>query len=205
MKKTRIKKRISKYKGNVNTAIKEPFNQVKHDESIEYHIEYRKGLKWNQREDTIYRYMACKNCGQMTLVSNEATACTCTDCVNEMVEPPSYSKKRVSSGRPAGWHFMAKYVDSEGNVFYKGVEQPKLKGTLKPTVIEKKQKISKSERNRIITAANAKVHKLKKELAKAKLKKEIKALKREIARNSKIGAGKIPRSLRYKDNSLDKS
>ena len=204
MKKVKLKRKVKKYTGK-SIKIETPVDQKTLDDSIEHIIEYRKGTKWNQREDTTYRYMSCKKCGQMTLVSNEATACTCTDCVNEMVEPPTYSRKRVSSGRPAGWHFMAEYVDSDGNVFHKGVEQPKLKGSLKPTVIEKKQKISKSERNRIITAANAKVHKLKKELAKAKLKKEIKALKREIARNSKIGSGKIPRSLRYKKNSLDKS
>ena len=204
MKKVKLKRKVKKYTGKT-IKIENPVDQKTFDDSIEHTVEYRKGTKWNQREDTTYRYMSCKKCGQMTLVSNEATACTCTDCVNEMVEPPTYSRKRVSSGRPAGWHFMAEYVDSDGNVFHKGVEQPKLKGFLKPTVIEKKQKISKSERNRIITAANAKVHKLKKELAKAKLKKEIKALKREIARNSKIGSGKIPRSLRYKKNSLDKS
>ena len=57
----------------------------------------------------------------------------------------------------------------------------------------------------MITAANAKVHKLKKELSKAKLKKDIKRITREIARNTKIGKGKIPRSLRYKQKDLDKS
>ena len=73
-----------------------------------------------------------------------------------------------------------------------------MKGTKEPTIIEKKQKISKNERNAMITEANVKVHKLKKELLKAKLKKDIKRIKREIARNSKIGRGKIPRSMRFK-------
>jgi flagellar biosynthesis GTPase FlhF len=35
--------------------------------------------------------------------------------------------------KPRGWHLMAEYVDSDGNVFHKGKEQPKLKGTKKPT------------------------------------------------------------------------
>ena len=40
---------------------------------------------------------------------------------------------KIKSGRPAGWHFMSEFVDKDGNVFHKGVEQPELKGTLKPT------------------------------------------------------------------------
>ena len=171
----------------------------------EYIVEYRKGTRWNQRPESTYRYMSCKVCGQMEVVGETATAVTCHECVNEMVAAPTYTKRRVSSGRPAGWHFMAEYVDNDGNVFHKGIEKPELKGTKEPTKIEKKQKISKIERSKLITTANAKVHKLKKELAKAKLKKDIKRLKREIARNQKIGSGKIPRSMRYKQKDLDKS
>jgi len=177
----------------------------KNTEEPKYLIEYRKGYKWNQRKDATYKYMSCKLCGQMTQVGDDATAVTCTQCVMEMVEPPQYSKRKTTSGRPAGWHFMAEFVDKDGNVFFKGKEQPKLKGKRKPTVIEKKEKISKNEKKALITSANIKVHKLKKELAKAKLKKDIKRLKREIARNSKIASGKIPRSIRYKQKDLDKS
>lgn len=32
--------------------------------------------------------------------------------------------------KPRGWHFRAEYIDSEGNVYHKGVEQPELKGTI---------------------------------------------------------------------------
>jgi len=171
----------------------------------EYIVEYRKGYKWHHRKDATYKYMSCKLCGQMTQVGDDATAVTCSHCVNEMVEGPQFSSRRVSSGRPAGWHFMAEYVDKDGNVFQKGVEVPKLKGKRKPTIISKKDKISKNEKKAMITEANVKVHKLKKELSKAKLKKDIKRLSREIARLSKIGRGKIPRSLRYKKKDLDKS
>jgi len=44
------------------------------------------------------------------------------------------------TGRPAGWHFMNEFVDKDGNVFHKGKEQPKLKGTLKPTKVKVKRK-----------------------------------------------------------------
>jgi len=47
------------------------------------------------------------------------------------------------TGRPAGWHFMNEFVDKDGNVFHKGVEQPKLKGTLPPTKVTPKKKPTK--------------------------------------------------------------
>jgi hypothetical protein len=46
------------------------------------------------------------------------------------------TKQYKPTGRPAGWHFMNEFVDKDGNVFHKGVEQPKLKGTLKPTEVK---------------------------------------------------------------------
>ena len=49
------------------------------------------------------------------------------------VTKPAYKP----TGRPAGLHFMNEFVDKDGNVFYKGVEQPKLKGTLPPTKVTK--------------------------------------------------------------------
>jgi len=32
---------------------------------------------------------------------------------------PEEKKKPKPSGRPAGWHFMAEFVDKDGNVFHK--------------------------------------------------------------------------------------
>ena len=54
----------------------------------------------------------------------------------EVASKPRYKP----TGRPAGWHWMAEFVDKDGNVFHKGVEQPKLKGTLKPTKVKPKKK-----------------------------------------------------------------
>ena len=49
------------------------------------------------------------------------------------------------TGRPSGWHFMNEFVDKDGNVFHKGKEMPKLKGTLPPTKVKppKKRKTKK--------------------------------------------------------------
>ena len=54
-----------------------------------------------------------------------------------------FAKQRVSTGRPAGWHFMNEFVDKDGNVFHKGKEQPELKGTLKPTKVKPRKKSKK--------------------------------------------------------------
>ena len=37
---------------------------------------------------------------------------------------------------------MNEFVDKDGNVFHKGKEQPKLKGTLPPTKIKPKRKLN---------------------------------------------------------------
>ena len=54
-----------------------------------------------------------------------------------------FAKQRISTGRPAGWHFMNEFVDKDGNVFHKGKEQPDLKGTLKPTKVKPPKKRKK--------------------------------------------------------------
>ena len=74
------------------------------------------------------------------------------------------------TGRPSGWHFMNEFVDKDGNVFHKGVEQPKLKGTLPPTKVKKPKKKTKRRTKDEILVAKYKEKKavLKKELQKQK-------------------------------------
>ena len=63
------------------------------------------------------------------------------------------TKQYKPTGRPAGWHFMNEFVDKDGNVFHKGVEQPKLKGTLKPTKVKPpKKKTKRRTRDEILVA-----------------------------------------------------
>lgn len=40
----------------------------------------------------------------------------------------------VEIQKPRGWHFRPVYVDTLGNVYYKGVLQPELKGTMEPSI-----------------------------------------------------------------------
>ena len=102
------------------------------------------------------RYLQCKSCYDYKPVEAKTVAITCSRCtiirtlkhtpLEDMI--PSLKKKQ-STGRPPGWHFMNEFVDKDGNVFHKGKEQPKLKGTLKPTKVKprkKKKKLTEEEK-----------------------------------------------------------
>ena len=96
-------------------------------------------------------YMDCKITGQP--IKNESTDATSVIGDKalmgimykmfpedmERATKPAYKP----TGRPAGWHWMAEFVDKDGNVFHKGKEQPKLKGTLPPTKVKPKKKPTK--------------------------------------------------------------
>jgi len=160
----------------------------------EYTVEYRKGNRWNQNPEQDYRYMECKLCGAFELSSEESISVTCHQCVVEMCDPPEIKSSR-NTGKPSGWHFMKQFVDANGNVYHKGIEQSKLKGTLNPTVIEKKTKLSKKEKQKYTQEAAIAVSKLKKELKGLRWKKDKKIVIQEIKNYNKILSGKFTESL----------
>jgi hypothetical protein len=41
----------------------------------------------------------------------------------------------LNTKKQRGWHFMAVYVDQNGVVYHRGIEQPELFGTLDPTIL----------------------------------------------------------------------
>ena len=81
------------------------------------------------------KLLDCHKCGRWVEVDTNAHKVTCAYCVQLAVGFPDDIEKPKSSGRPAGWHFMKEFVDKDGTVFHKGVEQPDLKGTLEPTIV----------------------------------------------------------------------
>ena len=96
------------------------------------------------------RYMQCKHClSEYVSVSENIVAVTCSRCVTRIttsqmtLEDFFPSMKIKKTGRPAGWHWMNEFVDKKGNVFHKGKEQSKLKGTLKPTKVKPPKKRKK--------------------------------------------------------------
>ena len=98
------------------------------------------------------KWLQCKFCCEYQKVDNPVGYITCSSCVvkiDMMKFPNTIKKQKVSTGRPAGWHFMNEFVDKDGNVFHKGKEQPELKGTLKPTKVKppkKRKKLSADEK-----------------------------------------------------------
>ena len=84
----------------------------------------------------------CKKCGRLVEnVGDEAVTVTCSYCVLQIVGLPDEKKSTYKpTGRPAGWHWMKEFVDKDGTVYHLGKEQPKLKGTLKPTKVKKSAK-----------------------------------------------------------------
>ena len=118
-------------------------------------------------------YMDCKITGEpVKNVSVEATSVIGSRAFMARMDkmfPIENKPKRVRTGRPSGWHFMNEFVDKDGTVFHKGVEQPKLKGTLKPTKVVPKKKIKRRTKEEILLAREAE--------KKAALKKAVKKQK----------------------------
>ena len=118
------------------------------------------------------RAMICHKCNRIVEnIGENVVKVTCSVCVLGMVGFPKEPKSAYKpTGRPAGWHFMNEFVDADGNVFHKGKEQPKLKGTLKPTKVKPpKKKTKRRSKEEILIAREAE--------KKAALKKAIKKQK----------------------------
>tara|TARA_Y100000389_G_scaffold185460_1_gene204871 strand:+ start:146 stop:577 length:432 start_codon:yes stop_codon:yes gene_type:complete len=124
-------------------------------------------------------YMDCKVTGEpVANVSEDSVSVIGSRAVMGMVGMPDEPKQKVSTGRPAGWHFMNEFVDKDGNVFHKGKEQPKLFGTLKPTKVKPpKKKAKRRSKQEILIARQAE--------KKAALKKAVQKQKDFI--NHKFG------------------
>lgn len=145
------------------------------DSDFETKIDNR-GLRWMicQNSESGGKYWKGKYCDNWSRVDNSAIAVLCWRCTAELVGMPEEKIAAPISDKPKGWKFMKIFVAKDGTVFYKGIEQPDLKGTLEPTVIEVKEpkkKLSKQE----------------KETAKNELGKEIVKLKAEMFKETRKG------------------
>jgi len=133
----------------------------------------KKKIEYHSYTEGSIRYMVCSICGNYERVGELATAVKCSRCVNMIMmnqypleEPKSYKP----TGRPAGWHWMTEFVDKDGNVFHRGKEQPKLKGTLKPTVVKpiKKRKKRRTKQQMLLAIDADRKSELKKAVQKQK-------------------------------------
>ena len=107
-----------------------------------------KKQEWMSFTDKDGRFMQCKRCYEYVRVDEDTAAITCSKCTIKKtlaLKPMDefFKSQKPKTGRPPGWHWMAEYVDKDGNVFHKGKEQPELKGTLKPTKVKPPKKRKK--------------------------------------------------------------
>ena len=118
-------------------------------------------------------YMECKITGEpVRNVSTEATSVIGSKALMARMDkmfPEQDKPKRVATGRPAGWHWMNEFVDKDGTVYHKGVEQPHLKLTRPVTLSKEKKKILRRTQEEILLAREKeKKEAIKKEFQKQK-------------------------------------
>ena len=144
----------------------------------------KKKVKYHTFTEGGIRYMQCSLCSKYVRgISENTVSVKCSRCVMfKMAKeyPIEFKPVYKPTGRPAGWHFMKEFVDKDGNVFHKGKEQPKLKGTLQPTKIKPRKKIKRRTKQEILVTRYKKVKKAKR---KAKLEKAIEKQRKFLDHN----------------------
>lgn len=88
------------------------------------------------------KYWTGKICNEDVLVDDNTVKVICWKCI-AFLTPVEEKKKKT--GYPPGWKFMNFFVDKDGNVFHKGVEQTDLKGTLPVTELKERKQRKKKE------------------------------------------------------------
>lgn len=114
--------------------------------------------------------LECKDCGAIECKPITVTAYTCWECVSKMLDCSALPAAKRPTGYPRGWKFMGVFVHANGVVYHKGVEQPELKGTLKPTEIKQVTKDTRSKAQKADEKQEAllQISNLKKEIKKEK-------------------------------------
>lgn len=155
---------------------------------------------------TVRVWMTCsvRSCTNETLVDDDVVSVKCSICTLEMAPLPKHlMTQKKKSEKPAGWRFMKLFVDKDGNVYHTGVEQPKLKGTLKLSDVDKIREDQKKKREETkkkkALRAKLKEERLVRQHAKAKKakkkdkdKKEGKVTKKKkVIKKKKVTKGKV--------------
>lgn len=128
------------------------------------------------------KWLTCTTCSNEVMVDEDVIAVKCPICTCKLAPlEKRLTQTVVKSDKPAGWRFMAVFVDKDGNVYHFGEEQPKLKGTLEPSDVEKireeqkqKRKISKSKKELRAQMKEERMAKQYEKKMKAKKKEEAK-------------------------------
>ena len=131
----------------------------------------KKEQEYNSFVEEGIRYMQCSNCGSyVENISEKLKSVLCYRCtLVKALNLWNPFLKKSTNRKPKGWHWMKEFVDKDGNVFHKGKEMPKLKGTLSPTKIKKAVQRKKKKKESFEKKINMMAKEYKQ---KQKLKKE---------------------------------
>jgi len=156
----------------------------------------KKSVKRSTRQDQVPRRrinetheLECRECGAIAVKPVQTTAYTCWECVSSMLEDSLLPAAKRPTGYPRGWKFMGEFVHVNGTVYHKGIEQPNLKGTLKPTEIKERPKDTRSKAQKAADKQDTlvEISKLKKAIKKEsrvtyrrKLETQLKQLQKKL-------------------------
>ncbi len=133
--------------------------------------------------------LECKDCGALVHnVNDDIAAVVCWECVSEMMQgydQPVKKKQSTAQGYPKGWRFMKMFVHADGTVYFRGVEQPALKGQHEPTPIITKPKKSKAQKAQEKAELMSEYASLKKQLKKETRKTVIRKIESKMKRLQK--------------------
>jgi len=146
-----------------------------------------KGKRWMVCSNSVPdgRYWKGHLCSVYSQVGDRCIEVLCWRCTAMVVEPPVVKQPAQASDRPKGWKFMKEFVTADGTVYFKGVEQPALKGTLPPTVIEAKEpkkKLSRKEKEMRIQDLGVEILRIKEKMIKETKKTKRAEFARELSR-----------------------
>lgn len=126
------------------------------------------------------KWLTCTTCSNEVQVDDDVIAVKCATCTCKMIPlERRLTQMKQKSDKPAGWRFMAEFVDRDGNVYHFGEEQLKLKGTKEPSDVDKireeqkkKRKETKTKKELRAQMKEARMIKMHEKKMKAKKKKE---------------------------------
>jgi len=115
----------------------------------------------------------CSDCGGDMVVSHSATEGVCSNCtqrkcialLTDVEKEKLFGVSTTTSVKPRGWKWMKEFVDTKGNVWYKGVEQPELKGKRPVTDVKaiyakrkanKEARLKRQEKSLLVHASKVK-------------------------------------------------
>lgn len=133
--------------------------------------------------DPFDKYYKGRTCDEWCKPGKNATAILCYKCTMALTEPPEVGTGYKTKGYPRGWQFMKEFVHTDGTVYFKGVEQPELKGTLPISDFSdkpQKPKLSRKEKQELKDQLLQQLIFTRGQLANAKLKKDMNSSKSQL-------------------------